>query len=164
MSSAFESAAAINNAWCLPAHVRTLSLGADGFSHCNKKSQAHPHIFELSACMRDKTKPGTNLAAFAQATLKALPFRHAVGSKIFSRDSTSSSPPNFKKQKVTLMGLGQRRQQQVLQEPIVQQSACIASVHAIEVRQTQMIPPIAPATLPSSSRHAKCEHKKRTTR
>jgi hypothetical protein len=127
--------------------------------------------------MRDKTKPGTNLAAFAQATSRAVPFRHAVHSKIFSRDSSSSSPPNFKKQKVTLMGLGHRRQQQVLQmdlghmrqqqvlqEPIVQQSASIASVEAIEVRQTQMIPLIAQATHPSSSRHAKCEHGKRTTR
>jgi hypothetical protein len=121
-------------------------------------------ILELPACMRDKTKPGTNLAAFAQSTLKASPFWHPDRSKMFSRDSTSSSPANFKKQKVTMMGLGQRRQQQVLQDPIVQQSASTASVHAIEVRETQMIPLIAQATHTSSSRHAKCEHGKRTTR
>lgn len=69
-----------------------------------------------------------------------------------------------RQQQVLQMDLGHMRQQQVLQEPIVQQSASIASVEAIEVRQTQMIPLIAQATNTSSSRHAKCEHGKRTTR
>jgi hypothetical protein len=116
--------------------------------------------------MRAKTKPGSTLAALAQTTLNvsASPFRHAVRSTTFSQDSSSSSPPNFKKQKVTLMGVGHKRQQQVLQDPIVQQSARAASQHAIEVKQTQLIPLISQATHHSSSRHLKCEHEKRTTR
>ena len=122
-----------------------------------------PVLPTASQPKQDRAVAAQNTATRVEppAISEHLPFRHAVRSTVFSRDSRSTSPPNFKKKKVSMMGLmDQRRQQEIVQDTIVQQSASAAS----GVLQTQLNPLIPQGTHHSSSRHLKCEHNKRTTR